>query len=135
MTRKIVRTVCGYCSTGCDFAIETGDDKPPVVTANVSYPVNLGKACPKGFQLLGHLGSPERATVPLLRNAQDNLQPVSWDTALKVFTERFKNIQQRYGNDAVAFLGTGQIVNEEHAFLGALAKFGMNLVHGDGNTR
>ncbi len=135
MARKIVRTVCGYCSTGCNFSIETGDDKPPVVIADASYPVNLGKACPKGFQLLGHLGSSERATAPLLRDSQGNLQPVSWDTALTAFTGRFKKIQERYGNDAVAFLGTGQIVSEEHALLGALAKFGMNLLHGDGNTR
>ena len=35
----------------------------------------------------------------------------------------------------MAFLSTGQIVTEEMAFLGALAKFGMGMVHGDGNTR
>src|SRR6185437_5203602 len=47
----------------------------------------------------------------------------------------FKAIQQKYGPDSVAFLGTGQIVSEELAFLGSLAKFGMGMVHGDGNTR
>ena len=36
---------------------------------------------------------------------------------------------------SVAFLSTGQIVTEEMALLGALAKFGMGMVHGDGNTR
>jgi assimilatory nitrate reductase catalytic subunit len=35
----------------------------------------------------------------------------------------------------VAYLSTGQIVTEEMALLGALAKFGMGIVHGDGNTR
>ena len=35
----------------------------------------------------------------------------------------------------MAFLSTGQIVTEEMALLGALAKFGMGMVHGDGNTR
>ncbi|MEM6365880.1 MAG: molybdopterin oxidoreductase family protein, partial [Planctomycetota bacterium] len=35
----------------------------------------------------------------------------------------------------VAFLSTGQIPCEEMALLGSLAKFGMGLVHGDGNTR
>src|SRR6185369_8002413 len=30
---------------------------------------------------------------------------------------------------------TGQIVTEEMALLGALAKFGMGMLHGDGNTR
>src|SRR5690606_14135487 len=32
-------------------------------------------------------------------------------------------------------LGTGQITVEELALLGSFAKFGMGLVHGDGNTR
>ena len=35
----------------------------------------------------------------------------------------------------MAFLSTGQIVTEEMVFLGALAKFGMGMKHGDGNTR
>src|SRR5690606_21700813 len=39
------------------------------------------------------------------------------------------------GPASVAFLGTGQMVTEELAFLGALAKFGMGMLHGDGNTR
>src|SRR6185437_1726311 len=33
------------------------------------------------------------------------------------------------------FLSTGQIATEEMALLGALAKFGMGMLHGDGNTR
>ena len=35
----------------------------------------------------------------------------------------------------MAFLSTGQIPTEEMALLGAVAKFGMGMVHGDGNTR
>ena len=41
----------------------------------------------------------------------------------------------RSGPASVAFLGTGQMPIEELAFLGALAKFGMGMVHGDANTR
>ena len=43
--------------------------------------------------------------------------------------------RRKHGPESVAFLGTGQIPTEEMAFLGALAKFGMGMVHGDGNTR
>jgi assimilatory nitrate reductase catalytic subunit len=41
----------------------------------------------------------------------------------------------KHGSGSVAWLGTGQICTEELAFLGAFAKFGMGVVHGDGNTR
>src|SRR5205085_6136546 len=55
--------------------------------------------------------------------------------ALTTFTQRFRAIQERDGAEAVAFLSTGQIPCEEMALLGALAKFGMGMIHGDGNTR
>src|SRR5205085_7645453 len=63
------------------------------------------------------------------------LKPVDWDTALRTFVTRFKSIQEKHGPDSLAWLGTGQIVTEELALLGALAKFGMGIIHGDGNTR
>ena len=49
--------------------------------------------------------------------------------------ERFKAIQAQHGPESVAFLSTGQMPTEEMALLGALAKFGMGMAHGDGNTR
>jgi anaerobic selenocysteine-containing dehydrogenase len=44
-------------------------------------------------------------------------------------------VQARWGAASAAFLSTGQIPTEEMALLGALTKFGMGIVHGDGNTR
>jgi assimilatory nitrate reductase catalytic subunit len=60
---------------------------------------------------------------------------VTWPVALRSFVDRVRAIQERHGPHSVAFLSTGQIVTEEMAFLGAMAKFGMGLRHGDGNTR
>src|SRR4029077_9417548 len=51
------------------------------------------------------------------------------------FVTRFRAIQSAHGAASVAFLGTGQMPSEELAFLGALGKFGMGMLHGDGNTR
>jgi assimilatory nitrate reductase catalytic subunit len=99
------------------------------------YPVNLGMACPKGWEALTPLDAPDRATTPLLRNREGKLQPVDWERALFLFCERFKEIKARHGNESVAFLSTGQITTEEMAFLGALFKFGMGFIHCDSNTR
>ena len=60
---------------------------------------------------------------------------MSWDAALRTMVERFRAIQAAHGPEAVAFLSTGQMPTEEMALLGALAKFGMGMAHGDGNTR
>jgi len=127
--------VCGFCSTGCGLKIHLQDGEAVNLTPLTSYPVNLGMACPKGWEALTVLDAPDRGTMPLLRNGKGHLAPVDWPTALQTFTTRMKDIQARHGLHSVAFLGTGQMASEELAFLGALAKFGMGMLHGDGNTR
>jgi len=127
--------VCGFCATGCSLTIHLKDGQAINLSPATNYPVNLGMACPKGWEALTPLRSPDRATTPYLRTAGGHLEPVDWHTALQNFTLRFKAIQGKYGNEAIAWLGTGQICTEELAFLGALAKFGMGILHGDGNTR
>lgn len=126
---------CGYCSTGCGLNIHLKDGQAVSLTPATEYPVNLGMACPKGWEALSVLDAPDRATRPLLKDFTGKLVPTSWDTALSTFTERFQAIQQRHGMESVAFLSTGQIPTEEMALLGALTKFGMGMLHGDGNTR
>ena len=127
--------VCGYCSTGCSLTVHLKDGEAVGLTPAAGYPVNRGVACPKGWEALSVLEAGDRATTPLLRDASGVRRPVSWDKALRTMVERFKAIQARHGTEAVAFLGTGQMPTEELALLGALAKFGMGMAHGDGNTR
>jgi assimilatory nitrate reductase catalytic subunit len=128
-------TVCGFCSTGCGLKVHLRNGEAINLSAEDQYPVNLGMACPKGWEALTPLSAPDRATRPLRRNGNRDFQPVTWDEALRIFVEQFKSIQQRHGPDSLAWLGSGQITTEELAFLGALAKFGMGIRHGDGNTR
>ncbi len=127
--------VCGYCSTGCRLTVHLKDGAPVNLTPSTGWPVNRGTACPKGWEALTVLDAPDRATTPLLRDGGGNQRPVSWDAALDTMVERFKAIQARHGAESVAFLSTGQMPTEEMALLGALAKFGMGMLHGDGNTR
>lgn len=127
--------VCGYCSTGCGLKAHLKEGQAVNLSTSTEYPVNLGMACPKGWESLTPLAADDRATTPLMRDASGKLEPVNWDTAMKGFTDRFKKVQKDHGKESVAFISTGQIVMEEMAFLGAFAKFGMGAKHGDGNTR
>ena len=127
--------VCGYCSTGCSLTVHLKDGEAVNLTPSAGYPVNRGVACPKGWEALAVLGAGDRAVAPLRRDAAGVQRAVSWDAALRTMVERFKAIQARHGPESVAFLGTGQLPTEELALLGALAKFGMGMTHGDGNTR
>ena len=123
-------SICGYCSTGCRLTISLKDGKPVNLTPSANYPVNLGMACPKGWEALAVLDSDERATQPLLDG-----KPTDWNTALDAFCDNFKAIQEKHGKDSVAFISTGQITVEDFFMLGSFAKFGMGIKHGDGNTR
>ena len=128
-------TTCGFCSTGCSLMVHLREGQAVNLSPARDYPVNLGMACPKGWEALTPLSAPDRATTPLLRNAGGELEPIAWTQAVETFATRFKAILEKHGPESVAFLSTGQIPTEEMALLGAFAKFGMGLVHGDGNTR
>jgi assimilatory nitrate reductase catalytic subunit len=127
--------VCGYCSTGCGLDIPLKNGEAVGLAPAARYPVNRGAACPKGWEALTVLNAPDRATTPLVRDESGRLSPCDWTTALSTFTKRFKRVLAEHGPESVAFLGSGQLPSEELAFLGALARFGMKLRHGDGNTR
>lgn len=129
------RTTCGFCSTGCGLTVHLDGNEAISLSPSPDYPVNLGMACPKGWEALEVLKSSDRATTPLLRAPDGTLRPVGWDVAIPQFVERLRAIQDRHGPEGAAFLGSGQLPTEELAFLGALCKFGLGMLHGDANTR
>lgn len=133
---SIRRSVCGFCSTGCGLdMLMDADGEALGLAPAADYPVNRGTACPKGWEALQVLDAPDRATSPLRSDGSGNFAPIGWPEALDEFVGRFKAIIAEHGPESVAFLSTGQITSEEMALLGTLAKFGMGIVHGDGNTR
>ncbi len=129
------RLVCGFCSTGCGLDAHLREGEAINLSPNTDYPVNLGMACPKGWEALSPLDAPDRAVQPLLRGSSGALEPVSWERALREFTTRFRAVADRHGPEAMAFLSTGQIPTEEMLCLGVLAKFGMGMLDCDSNTR
>lgn len=128
--------VCGFCSTGCSLNVHLREGQATNLTPNFDYPVNLGMACPKGWEALAPLDSPDRALAPLVRTQRGGpFHQVDWQEAADLFCKRMKGVIDEHGPESAAFLSTGQICTEEMAFLGAFAKFGMGMVEGDGNTR
>ncbi|MDB4972336.1 MAG: nitrate reductase [Myxococcaceae bacterium] len=126
--------VCGFCSTGCGLEVLLQNGEAVGLTPAPDHPVNIGMACPKGWEALAPLRGPGRAIKPMIKR-DGKLTAVPWEDAIFEMVDRFRTIQRKHGDAAVAWLGTGQMPTEELAFLGALGKFGMGMVHGDGNTR
>lgn len=132
-----VDSVCGFCATGCSLKVHLDERGQAInLSPTADYPVNLGMACPKGWEALTPLAADDRATHPLMRVEQGGpLRPVPWGDAIETFVDRMKAVQAKHGAHSIAFLSTGQIPTEEMAFLGSLFKFGMGGLHADSNTR
>jgi anaerobic selenocysteine-containing dehydrogenase len=128
-----VKTTCGYCSVGCGMFIGVRDNKAVAVRGNPLHSVNRGKLCPKGLSEHHILDSPGRAKQPLLRK-NGFLVPVSWHEALDTMVARVRSIQQRYGNESLGVVGTGQLLTEETYTLGKLVQLGFRTPNNDGNT-
>jgi assimilatory nitrate reductase catalytic subunit len=128
-----VKTTCGYCSVGCGMLVGVRDNKAVTVRGNPDHPVNRGKLCPKGLSEHHILDAPGRARAPLLRK-NGVLTPVSWDEALDTMVARIRDIQNRYGNESLGVVGTGQLLTEETYTLGKLVQLGFGTRNNDGNT-
>ncbi|MBS1798722.1 MAG: molybdopterin-dependent oxidoreductase [Acidobacteria bacterium] len=133
VAERWVKTTCGYCSVGCGMLVGVRDNKAVAVRGNHDHPVNAGKLCPKGLSEHHILDAPGRARQPLLRK-DGVLTPVSWDEALDTMVTRIRQIQERYDNESLGVVGTGQLLTEECYTLGKLVQLGFRTRNNDGNT-
>jgi len=130
------KTTCGYCSVGCGMLVGTRNGRPVAARGNPDHPVNLGKLCPKGLSEHLMIEAAGRATTPMLRRGGRGtpLEPISWGEALEVMVTRIGSIQERFGNDSLGVISTGQLVTEEFYTLGKLVQLGFRSRNYDGNT-
>lgn len=128
-----VSTTCGYCSVGCGMFVGVKDGRAVSVRGNPNHRANFGTLCPKGLSEHYTLEAENRARYPLLRK-NGGLVRVDWDEALATMADKFKNVRQKYGPDAVGVLSTGQLVTEEFYTLGKLVQLGFGSRNFDGNT-
>lgn len=128
-----VKTTCGYCSVGCGMHIGVRDGRAVAVRGDDDHPVNFGKLCPKGLSEHHILEAENRAAYPM-RKRYGKFERVSWDGALDEMVARFRDVQEKYGPDALGVLSTGQLVTEEFYTLGKLIQLGFRTRNYDGNT-
>ena len=128
-----VPTTCGYCSVGCGMFIGVKDGRAVSVRGNPDHPVNRGMLCPKGLSEHHTIGAENRARFPLMKQG-GRFARVSWPIALSAMAGRFREVQARYGRDAVGVISTGQLVTEEFYALGKLTQLGLGTRNYDGNT-
>lgn len=111
------KSVCSYCSIGCDVVYEHKD--------NVVYKAsNLEKIknaiCGKGKFGIEHINDSSRILEPKVR-VKGQYETASFDTALYEVAKRLRSIQNLYGENQVAFVVSPKLTNEELNNIKAIA--------------
>jgi len=105
------------------------------VVGNQKFPVNEGGLCVKGWTAASILDHPDRLRAPLIRGASGRLEPATWEAALQRVASTFRDVQRRYGADAVAVFGGGSLTNEKAYLLGKFARVALGTANIDYNGR
>ena len=136
------KSVCRFCGTGCGVMVATQNDKIIAVKGDPAAPVNKGLNCIKGYFLAKIMYGADRLTQPLLRvgangefSKKGKFQPVSWEKAFDVMSDKFKETYAKNGPSSVAVFGSGQYtIHEGYAAL-KLMKGGFRSNNLDPNAR
>jgi assimilatory nitrate reductase catalytic subunit len=131
-----VRTHCPYCAFQCAMTIASrGEGLVPQVRGDETFPVNRGQMCIKGFTSVDLLDHAARLRSPMLRGADGQLAPVSWDVALDFVAARLKELRAKHGPAALAAFGSGALTNEKAYLLGKFVRVALRSPNVDYNGR
>ncbi len=117
---KRTKTVCTYCGVGCSFDVWTRD-RHILKIEPMHGPANGISTCVKGKFAWDFINSPDRLTQPLLRQG-DTFVEVTWEKALDVIHEKWTQIRNDHGPDALAFIASSKCTNEESYLMQKLAR-------------
>ncbi len=130
------KSTCCYCGVGCGVIIESQNDKIIDVKGDPNHPANFGRLCTKGATLHLTAKLDARALYPEMRlTRKASRKRVSWDTSLDFLANKFANIIEKYGPDAVAFYISGQLLTEDYYVFNKLAKGLIGTNNVDTNSR
>ncbi|MBO0748356.1 MAG: molybdopterin-dependent oxidoreductase, partial [Acidimicrobiaceae bacterium] len=107
-----VESTCTSCSVGCRVAVQSSADELTRYLGVDSDPVNWGWLCDKGRFDLEAVESPERLTVPLVRQG-DELVEASWSQALAAAAEGLAAARDAAGGESLAVIGGARLPNED----------------------
>lgn len=131
---KKIQSTCNYCALDCNLDFYVEDNKIVKVIPTKGYPVNNGFSCIKGISLDKQQTIVRESTLPRLRQKDGSFKRIPWDDAYKLVADKFLELQEKYGRESVAGLGTGQLALEEFALFGHVMRNYLKA-NVDGNTR
>ncbi|KEO83781.1 formate dehydrogenase subunit alpha [Tumebacillus flagellatus] len=118
---KKTKTVCTFCGVGCTFDVWTKGRKILKVQPTPDAPVNGISTCVKGKFGWDFINSEERLTTPLIRKG-DEFVEATWEEAFDLIGRRLGEIKNQHGADALGFISSSKVTNEENFLMQKLAR-------------
>lgn len=135
-SEQVYDTQCPFCSMQCKKQVieQKFVTRTSFKTKGLDNPTTHGRLCIKGMNAFQHAVHKDRIMEPLMKK-NGEFVPVSWDEALELIREKFTEVQEKAGKDAVGVYGSASITNEEIYLLGKLARVGLGTKYIDYNGR
>ena len=115
-------SICTKCSNGCNIAVGHRMGEVVRINGRVNEQINEEWTCDKGKFGNADVNSPDRLTVPLIRDAHGILVETDWDTALSAVVSNMQFVSENYGADALAAFGTTTGTIEDNILLRQLLR-------------
>jgi predicted molibdopterin-dependent oxidoreductase YjgC len=110
---NFVKTICGYCGTGCGLVLEVKDNRIMKIRGDKDAPVNKGQTCVKGAFAYEYVHSNKRLINPLIRKA-GQLVETTWDEAYQFIADKLSSIRDTWGPNAISMFACARTTNESN---------------------
>ena len=131
---RVVPTHCPYCAVQCGMNLLVEKEKVVGFEPRYDFPVNEGRLCPKGVTAYLQIHHPDRLKHPLIKR-NGNFEQATWDEALDLIATRLKEIQEKYGKDAIGVYSGSSLTTEKTYLAGKFARAGLGTKYVDYNGR
>jgi NADH-quinone oxidoreductase subunit G len=120
-----VGTTCTHCGDGCKTTLgvrrsETGMEIVRGDNRDKSG-INGDFLCVKGRYAFDFAHHPERLAQPLIRK-HGKLTPATWEEAFALIGQRFREVRDQNGGNAIGVIGSNRTTNEENYLLSKFAR-------------
>jgi len=100
------KTSCVLCYHNCGLEVQTEGNRILKVRADKTHPRTKGYMCRKGTRIAFYQAHKERLAHPLKRDG-GAFKKISWDQAIEEIAATLRNILDRHGPSALAYMGGG----------------------------
>ena len=91
---------CNLCEAICGIVVQVENGHVTSISGDKNDPLSKGHICPKAYALKDIYEDADRLKLPMKRTP-DGWKTISWDAAFTETVARLKEIQVKYGNNAV----------------------------------